>query len=423
MQKQMHKLVENMDLLHESVLLRNASIIDLESGQYQEADISIRGGKIAETATKLSTGNHEIIKDLKGAFVIPGLIDCHVHVTACSANLAELRTFSPSYLAVAASQNMNKMLHRGFTTIRDMGGADFGLERAQKEGLLQGPRLIFGGRAISQTGGHGDDRSQGVDNQDNHAICGSWSQIADGVDEVRLAVRNELRRGAHHIKIMASGGVASPSDRVDSTGYSREELQAIVEEAEAANRYVAAHAYTARAVNRALSAGVRSIEHGNLIDQSSIELFKTHEAFLVMNLVTYWALDRDGKDLGLPDVAQKKIADVLDGGYTAFELAARSGIKLVYGTDLLGGMQKYQSNEFEIRANFQSAIEILRSATTIAASLINMEGQVGCISPGAFADLITLNEDPLEDITILCHPERFSNIIAQGVFVSSGSSR
>jgi imidazolonepropionase-like amidohydrolase len=299
--------------------------------------------------------------------------------------------------------------------VRDTGGADFGIANAQAEGLIRGPRLMFAGRAISQTGGHGDDRNPGQQSMDD--CCSGMSQIADGIDQVRLAARQELRRGATHLKVMASGGVASPTDRVDSTGYSMEELQAVVEEATAANRYVAAHAYTARAVNRALEAGVRSIEHGNLIDQSSVDLFLEHDAFVVMNLVTYWALQAEGRDNGLSDASWQKVADVLEGGYQALELAAKAGVQIAYGSDLLGGMRKHQSKEFEIRADIQPAIDIIRSATTVGAKLLNMSGEIGCVAPGAHADLIVVERDPLDDVRVLAAPEKFRFVISAGEVV------
>lgn len=398
-------------------LIKGASVLEIESGTYSELDIRIHEGKIIEIDKNMKPFKSEVVINAYGQFVIPGLIDSHVHVIASSINLSELRSFSPTYLTLGAARNMSQMLDHGFTSVRDVGGADFGLSKAQREGLIRGPRLFFGGKAISQTGGHGDDRKAGEDSPANHQLCGTWAQIADGVDEVVLAVRNELRRGANHIKIMASGGVVSSTDRVDSMGYSIEEIKAAVIEAQAANRYVAAHAYTAKAINRSLEAGVRSIEHGNLLDESSIVLFKKYDAFLVMNLVTYWALATEGKAMGLDSMSQNKVSEVLEGGYKAIELAVRSEIRLAFGTDLLGRLQKYQNHEFVIRADFQSPIEILRSATTIGADLLGMKNLLGTIKVGAYADLIILDQNPLIDIKILSRPEKFAAIISNGSVV------
>jgi imidazolonepropionase-like amidohydrolase len=401
-----------------SLLFRNGAVLDVKNGRYDEADVRVVDGRIVDVGTGLTAEDGPTI-DLRGAHVLPGLIDAHVHVIAATAHLADLRNWAPSYVAFHASRAMSKMLDRGFTTVRDTGGADFGIADAQREGLIRGPRLMFAGKAISQTGGHGDDRTRGQEGYDDSSCCAGMSQIADGVDAVRLAARNELRRGATHLKVMASGGVASPTDRVDSTGYSLEELRAVVEEATAANRYVAAHAYTARAVNRALEAGVRTIEHGNLIDDSSVNLLLKYDAFLVINLVTYWALQAEGRENGLSENSWSKVADVLEGGYRALELAAASGVQIAYGTDLLGGMRKYQSKEFEIRADFQPAIDIIRSATSVGANLVNMPGEIGCVAPGAYADLIVVERDPLEDVRVLAVPEKFRYVVSGGELVIS----
>jgi imidazolonepropionase-like amidohydrolase len=399
-----------------SLLLRNATVLDVDQGGYREADIRIADGRIVEIDRAPNAGDGHSM-DLRGGYVLPGLIDAHVHVMAATADLGVMRGWSPGYATAHATREMGRMLDRGFTTVRDTGGADFGLADAQAQGLLRGPRLLFCGKAISQTGGHGDERSRGSLALEPGPWAVGLSQLADGVDAVRVAARHELRRGAHHLKVMASGGVASPTDRVDSTGYSADELRAVVEEAEAANRYVAAHAYTARAVNRALDAGVRSIEHGNLIDETSVRLLVEREAFLVPNLVTYWALQEFGREQGLSEGSWRKVADVLDGGYRSLELAARAGVQIAYGTDLLGDMRRFQNREFEIRADLQSPIDIIRSATTMGARLVRMAGEIGCLAPGAFGDLIVLDEDLLADVRALARPDRFRYVVQAGEIV------
>jgi imidazolonepropionase-like amidohydrolase len=223
---------------------------------------------------------------------------------------------------------------------------------------------------------------------------------------VRKAAREQLRRGAHHVKVMLSGGVASPTDRIDSTQYSMEELVAVVEEARAANRYVTGHAYTAAAVNRGLEAGVGCIEHGNLMDESSVELFKRTGAFYVPTLATYAALADEGLDQGMPAAQHAKVFEVLGAGLGALELAHRAGLPIVYGTDLLGGMHRRQLTELTIRSEVQPAADILRSATTVAARLLGLEGRVGVVAPGAFADLLVVDGNPLEDLALLTDPAR-----------------
>jgi imidazolonepropionase-like amidohydrolase len=319
--------------------------------------------------------------------------------------------WSPYYVGARSAEVLAGMLERGFTTVRDVGGCDWGLAQAVEEGYVRGPRVLFGGKALSQTGGHGDVRSRGRTALEPAASSANLSAICDGVSEVRRAAREELRRGAHHIKLMLSGGVASPTDRVDSTQFSREEIRAAVEEATAANRYVAGHAYTSRAINRGLECGVRSIEHGNLMDASSIPLFVAHAAFYVPTLVTYWALAEHGRAAGLPQASFEKVFDVLDAGRGALERAARGGVQIAFGTDLLGAMHQYQSREFKLRAEVMPADAIVRSATTVGARLLRLEGQIGTLMPGAYADLLIVEGNPLEDITVLAEPERSVRLV------------
>lgn len=399
----------------QNLLITNGSYLDVAAGSYIRADVRITDGVISETGASLSPGGEPVL-DADGGYVLPGLIDCHVHVTAATADLGQLGQWSPNYAAFNTAKLMGGMLDRGFTTVRDVAGADFGLHDAQAEGLLRGPRLFFGGKALSQTGGHADPRPRGQSSYDADYCCPHIGRIADGVDAVRHAARDELRKGAHHIKIMAGGGVASPTDRIDSTQYSLSEIAAVVEEAEAANRYVTAHAYTARAINRALRAGVRGIEHGNLLDDESLELFLEHDAFLTMNLVTYWALEREGREFGLSQENWEKVALVLDGGYEALGKAHAAGVNLAYGSDLLGGMQVHQAREFAIRGRIQPAIDVIRSATTTAAALLQREGELGVIAPGAAGDVVVVQEDPLKDLAVLAE-SRLQYVVQSGAVV------
>jgi imidazolonepropionase-like amidohydrolase len=415
------------------LLLRGGRLLDVATGDYTEGDLLAVDGRIAETGPDLTAPGGAEIRDLRGAFVLPGLIDAHVHVTAITADLASLGTTSPYYVAVRAARVMGGMLDRGFTTVRDVAGGDYGLALAQAEGVVRGPRLYFGGRALSQTGGHGDSRGPGDPRGPEDFGYGADCRIADGVDAVRAAARDELRTGAHHIKVMASGGVASPTDRIDSVQYSMDELRAVVDEAAAASRYVAAHAYTAGAVNRAIEAGIRSIEHGNLIDDSSIALLADpgRDVFLVPTLVTYWALKKEGREHGLPEGSWRKVDEVLDAGLSSLERAYRSAaaggpgqfntVRLVYGTDLLGGMHRHQNEEFRIRAEVQRPLDVIRSATSVAAELLRAEGQLGTLNVGAHADLIVLDSDPLHDIGVLADPAAHMPLVIQAGVIMRGS--
>ena len=400
-------------------LFRNANILDTERGDYlADGSVLVEGDRILEVGGANVQASEAQSFDLAGLTLLPGLIDAHVHVTAVTADLAQLAEWSPAYVTARAARVLAGMLQRGFTTVRDVGGADFGLAQAIEEGYLEGPRLLFAGSALSQTGGHGDFRSPG---RQAHDVCRCGlgrTVICDGVDEVRKAAREEIRRGASHIKLMLSGGVASPTDRIDSTQFSREEIRAAVEEAEAANLYVVGHAYTSRAINRGLECGVRSIEHGNLMDESSPPLFQEHGAFYVPTLATYSALAAHGREFGLPEHSHRKVFDVLDAGLHALELAHRAHLPIVYGTDLLGGMHEEQLSEFTLRHEIQPPADILRSATTVAARLLRMEGVIGVVAPEAFADLLVVDGDPLQDIGVLTDPQRrLKLVMARGQMI------
>ena len=402
-----------------ALLLKNALVLDVDGGDYHETDLLCVDGHVVECGTVRGTPSDTRTLDLRGTYVLPGLIDCHVHVAAITADLGVIGTWSPTYVAAGAIRRMGAMLDRGFTAVRDTGGADRGLAAAQDRGWVRGPRLFYGGRGLSQTGGHGDKLPRGVRRFEEDACCAGTGRVADGVDGVRLAARDELRKGAHHIKVHGSGGISSPDDRVNSTQYSMDELRAVVEEAEATERYVTAHAYPARAINRALEAGVHCIEHGNLLDDRSIELFLQHDAFLVPTLVTYWALHEEGTHHGLPRESWEKVTDVLDRGLEALERAHRAGVRLAYGTDLLAGMNTRQNEEFRIRGDVQKPIDVIRSATTNAADLLGMTGQLGTLAPGAHADLVVLDADPLTDLGILADPQRHLHVVVQNGAVVS----
>jgi imidazolonepropionase-like amidohydrolase len=389
-----------------NLVLRHVTLVDPD-GERTAGDrfIRIANGRIAEIGADGPgpAGDGEL--DGAGLHAVPGLIDCHVHVNAVTADLGTVADQSPAYVAAQASVLLRDMIGRGFTTVRDVGGADFGLAAAVADGLFTGPRIFFGGKALSATGGHGDLRPSGRDVHDAHYAVPVLGRLADGVSEVRRAARDEIRRGAHHIKIMLSGGCASPTDRIDSVQFSDEEVSAIVAEAEAANIYCAGHAYTARAVNRALRLGVRTIEHGNLLDDTSIELFRSRDAFYVPTLVTYAALLDDSRALGFTEAQYQKVLQVAESGDRALALADAGGVRIAYGSDLLGAMQSRQSEEFALRAKVQAPAAVLRSATTVAAELLRREGELGVLAPGAHGDVVLTRANPLADIEVLAKPE------------------
>src|SRR6516165_6981377 len=337
-----------------AIVFANCTVVDGTSRERRDDHhVLVEGAHIREVSDRAidCTGAETI--DVKGRTLMPGLIDAHVHVLAVDAALARLSDRPVTLLTLQAAKVLEQMLQRGFTTIRDAAGADGGLAEAVEQGLVRGPRIFPSGSALSQTGGHGDVRPR-TQSVETCACCIggglAGSRIADGVAECRRAARDELRKGATQIKIMSSGGVASPYDPIWNLQYSEEEVRAIVEEAKAWRTYVLAHSYTPEAIRRSIEFGVRSIEHGNLIDRATAEHVAGADAFVVPTLVTYDAMHRFGRELGFPEVSLGKLGDVREAGLRSLGILQSAGVKIGYGTDLLGPMHRHQSREFVIRA-------------------------------------------------------------------------
>lgn len=399
-------------------VVRNARLFDSATGRlHAHSQVIIENERIvAVTSEPLQVDDAKVI-DAGGRVVVPGLIDAHVHVVAALHDLVGLARQPASLVSAQSSHIMRGMLMRGFTTVRDAAGADFGLQAAVEQGLFEGPRLFIAGFPISQTGGHADMRPKGVRNREMFCSCagiGLIGAIADGVGEVRRAVREQVRHGANQIKIMAGGGVSSPTDPIDGTQFSLEELRAACEEAEAANLYAMAHAYSPRAVTRAVQSGVRSIEHGNLIDEPTARVMKSHGAYLVPTLSTYVALAEEGLRLGWSADMLAKLKSVRERGIEAVRIARAEGVPVVFGTDLLGHMHARQSGEFDLRLAAMTPVEILQSATFVAAQLMRQEGRIGQLVAGAWADLLVIDGDPTRDLAMLAEPGVGVRLIMQG---------
>ena len=388
-------------------IIRNARLLDPAAGEVRSgASLRVEGDRIVEVAEDgraLGSGADVTVIDAGGRVLMPGLIDAHVHAALTTVDLAALVRRSLSWVAIETKFILEGMLRRGFTTVRDAGGLDAGITSALDRGLIKGPRVFRSGRVISQTGGHGD-----LDPVSQHPqLCAcairttAFAHIADGADAVRKAVREEIKAGAHHIKIMAGGGVATPYDPIDMVQYTADEMRAAVEEASARRTYVSAHAYIPESIARAVTAGVRTIEHGNLIDESAARLMAERGAYLVPTLVTYDQIGELGKSLKFPEESLRKLGDVLDRGLGAVEIALRAGVKVGLGTDLLGETHPAQSKEFLLRAKIQSNADVLRSATIVNAEIVQQPGKLGVLAPGAFADLLLVDGNPLEDLAVL----------------------
>ncbi|MFB4318292.1 amidohydrolase family protein [Actinomadura sp. 21ATH] len=375
--------------------ITDALIFDGWSADLREASLHVRDGVITEIGDRVTRAEQVI--EARGRTVLPGLIDAHFHAYGISLHNLEFDAGPLSYLALKGAWRLERALRRGFTTVRDVAGGDPGLAKAVETGLIASPRYLYTGPALSQTGGHGDGRPGDLD------IClhgHHMNEVVDGVDALRTAVRDRFRRGAHAIKIMTSGGVVSPTDPIRRPQYSAEEIRAVTDEAARRGSYVAAHAYSPEAIRHSLVNGVRSIEHGNLMDEPTAKLMAQHNAYLVPTLATYDAMDRRGDEVGLPAVGRAKNQEVLDAGRHAVELAHRAGVPVGFGTDLMGDLEDDQLLGLRLQTEAAGALACLRSATSVNASLLD-RADLGRVEIGARADLLVVNGDPLETPAVL----------------------
>ncbi|KQU86441.1 peptidase M38 [Ensifer sp. Root31] len=398
-----------------SHLIINAPIVDgAHSERSAPMQVLVENGIIIDVDKSISSSKAEVI-DAGGRTLMPGLIDCHVHVIACLADLGRNAMLPDSLVTARASRIMRGMLMRGFTTVRDVGGADFGLKIAMDEGLIEGPRLVISGKALSQTGGHCDFRGRFDDSpaRSNGHRLGSLGRLCDGDAEVRRAVREEIKAGADFIKVMANGGCASPTDPIHFLGFSKSELMAIVEEAANAGTYVAAHVYTDAAIRRAVDCGIRSLEHCNLIGEETALRAVEAGCIAVPTLVTYDKLSSEGLQLGFPADSVAKVENVRIAGMESLEIMRRVGLPMAYGSDLLGDMHKHQSDEFVIRGQVLPAQDVIASATSVGARLLGAESRIGSVSPGFEADLILVDGNPLDDLRLLSGQGQHMPLIMQ----------
>lgn len=383
--------------------IENADLFDgVGDGLRPGVHVMVADGRIAEVSERAITATADRVIDATGRTLMPGLIDAHVHITAAVPNLAALEQLHPSYVAHWTARNLSQMLDRGFTTVRDVGGGDAGHRIAQAEGLIRGPRLSVSGKALGQTGGHTDFRGTSrADIGDGHRRhTPGLGRIVDGVPECLAAARDELRLGADFVKIMANGGVATPTDPIDWIQFTPEEIRAIVAVADSACTYVAAHTYTARAIEHAATNGVRTLEHCNLIDARVAGILAERGCFAVPTLVVYDCLDRHADAIGLGAANREKNRMVREAGLRSLEILAAAGVQIAYGTDLLGWMGRDQLDEFRLRAQVLPVANVLRSATSVAADLLR-RADLGRVAEGMTADLILIDGNPLADLACL----------------------
>ena len=408
-------------------LFLNVKIFDGKSDKLISGkDVLVEGNRIVKIAPRIATNRMARIIDGQGKILMPGLIDAHVHLTAVKSFDEAIYKYEPTYIAALATEAARRMLMRGFTTVRDAGGPVMGLKRAIDEGTVPGPRIFPSNAFVSQTGGHGDfDLSMTYlsplfAGQLDKAYLFGWTMTADGVPEVRKAVREVLRSGASQVKIMASGSITGAHDPLDVVEYTPEEMRAIVEEAEKWGTYAMAHAYSDAAVRTALDAGVKTIEHGLMASPETLKLMKEKGAWLSTQCLNY---SKNAEDFGveMPASVAAKFNEAKQSAERIFKLAKQYGIKMSWGTDGLGSLEVLdtQSQEFTCRKKYFSDAEILKQATSLNGELLTLigrrspypDGPLGVIEEGAYADLLIVDGNPLQDISLLTRTDKTLHLI------------
>jgi imidazolonepropionase-like amidohydrolase len=388
------------------LLFKNAHIFDGTSAECAEGMcLRVADGLIHEVSARTITDKEARVIDVAGRTLMPGLIDAHMHAYCSDVSMQKVEAMGEPYRTAHAVRMLGHALDCGFTTVRDIGGGDYSLAKAIADGLVRAPRFFYAGKVLSMTGGHGDFRPL-EQKSHHHELCScgivNWAcRVADGVDACLQAARDELRQGAHCIKIMGSGGVASPTDPIWMNQYREDEIRAIVNECTERRTYAAAHCHPASAVRRCVEFGVRSIEHGTLIDDDTARFVAERGAYIVPTMVVIFALVEMGKELGFPAVSLEKAEYAYKQALSGMDKMRSAGVKIGFGTDLLGSTYVQECREFTIRSEVFTPLELLRQATSVNAELMMQQGKLGCIAPGAHADLLVVDGDPLRDISLL----------------------
>lgn len=410
------------------LVIGNVNVFDAVAGRITgPMDVTVRDGLIAAVTPANPTAAADASIDGTGKTLLPGLIDAHWHAafTAIPAVMAQLSEIG--YVFSHAVVSARDTLLRGFTTVRDLGGPVFGIKAAIDEGTIEGPRIFPAGGFISQTGGHGDFRlpnevPRGIAGQLSYSEIIGAAVIADGEAEVLRGAREMLRRGASQLKLMAGGGCASTYDPLDVAQFTEAEMRAAVQAAENWGTYVTVHAYTPRAIRTAVSAGVRCIEHGQLIDEETVALLAENDI--------WWCLQPflDDEDaVPLPPANMAKAKQMFAGTDTAYRLAIKHGVKIAFGTDTLfdAKLATRQGAQLAKLTRWFTPAEVLQQATIRNAELLAMSGprnpypgRLGVVEEGAHADLIVVDGDPVADISLITRPdEAFSAVIKAGRLV------
>ena len=401
------------------VLFRDVRIFDGRSDVLSgPTNVLVRGNLIVRISpdTAVSEDIPYTVVDGRGNVLMPGLIDSHWHSMMSIPSSEALLLADIGYVNILATVGAQEALMRGFTTLRDLGGPAFSLKRAIDQGLIPGPRIYPAGAMISQTGGHGDFRlPYEIPREPNtplgHAERSGVSAIADSPDDVRLRTREQLMKGAAYIKLMAGGGVSSVYDPLDATQYTEDEVRAAVEAAENWGTYVTVHAYTPQAIQMAVRAGVKCIEHGQLADEDTVKIMA--EKGIWWSLQPF--LDDEDANPRPDENSRKKQLEVTSGTDNAYRLAKKYGVKVAWGTDVLASLEgtRRQGARLVKMQRWYTPVEALRMATATNAELLALSGprnpypgKLGVVEEGALADLLLVGGNPLEDLSLLENSER-----------------
>jgi imidazolonepropionase-like amidohydrolase len=396
-------------------LFTNAALVRDGCTELQPSfNVLVKDSRIVSVSAQPINAPEAAVIDVGGRTLMPGLIDAHAHITGLSLTPKNI-AYPAAEIAIASANYLRHCLMDGYTTIREAGGADHATARLLAEGHIIGPRLFYSGKALTQTGGGADFRTpdEEIDPCGHVGPFSNMSVIADGIDEVRKAAREELRKGATQIKLFASGGVVFPAEgHATRYEFAEQELSAIVEEAAARGTYVMAHVYTDEGVRRCLRAGVRSIEHANFVNEDTVAMMAELGAFYVPTFISLVQRVESANETHLPDAIVENLQRTIARGREVYRWARKHKVPVGFGTDLWGpDAQKSQLREFEMRQDLDTPADILRSATVTNAELLMEKGTLGTIAEGAYADLLIVDGNPLADLGVLMNPQKNLKVI------------